>query len=110
MERLTDLGGGDLSLTWLNAPSDNTHHVRGVLHFPVVVDVQLHVTGKKQRRWDPGSSWKRLKGSGIRLPSTECRCVSESRAAKVVGAVERTLPVGWSPVSTQLAEMNNVKA
>lgn len=92
MERLTDSGGGgwggDLSLTWLDAPSDNTHHVRGVLHFPVVVDFQLHVTGKKQGKWVPGSSWKPFKGSGIRLPSIERRCASESRAAKVVGAVE----------------------
>lgn len=31
-------------LTWLDTPSDNSHHIGGALHFCRVVDVQLHIT------------------------------------------------------------------
>lgn len=35
------------SLTWLNTPSDNSHHIGGVLHLFIVEYVQFHITGKK---------------------------------------------------------------
>lgn len=35
------------SLTWLNTPSDNSHHIGGVLHLFIVEYVQFHITGTK---------------------------------------------------------------
>jgi len=36
------------SLTWLNTPSDNSHHIGRVLQLFIVEDFQFHVTGKIQ--------------------------------------------------------------
>lgn len=36
-------------LTWLHTPSDNSHHIGGVLLLLKVEDVQFHVTGKEDQ-------------------------------------------------------------
>lgn len=47
-----------VSLTWLDTPSDNTHHIGGALHLFIVEDVEFHITGKEDSEVWSNNEWR----------------------------------------------------